>query len=93
MATATVENTKTTQKNTLFQCPQCNLIPEMIFKFKNGELFIICKCENNHINSVPLKDFMKPLKDKKSIFKSFGSFFSKIFSEKKRKIQQIKNYL
>ena len=84
MATATVENTKTTQKNTLFQCPQCNLVPEMIFKFKNGELFVICKCENNHINSVPLKDFMSPLKDKKSIFKSFSFFFSKIFSEKKK---------
>ena len=94
MATATVENTKTTQKNTLFQCPKCNLVPEMIFKFKNGELFVICKCENNHINSVPLKDFMSPLKDKKvSLNHLVVFFFQKFFLKKKRKIQQIKNYL
>ena len=80
-----VENAKQSQKITLFQCPQCNLIPEMIFKFKNGELYVICKCGNNHINSVPLKDFMKPLKDKISIFQSFTNFFSsKIFAEKKK---------
>ena len=80
-----VENAKQSQKITLFQCPQCNLIPEMIFKFKNGELYVICKCGNNHINSVPLNDFMKPLKDKISIFQSFTNFFSsKIFAEKKK---------
>ena len=80
-----IENAKQSQKIHLFECLQCNTIPEIIFKYKNGDLYVIGKCENNHVNSIPLKDFMKPIKEKMSIFKSFGNFFSsKIFSEKKK---------
>ena len=80
-----IENAKQSQKIHLFECLQCNTIPEIIFKYKNGDLYVIGKCENNHVNSIPLKDFMKPIKEKMSIFKSFGNYFSsKIFSEKKK---------